>query len=246
MISIIKNKIFERKQRFNVSSIIKAEHFFRAGEIRPMLNDKNITREFLEGRYYKNKKTLQQIASELDVHIFLIAKLMDKYGLKRRDHSEATYNRFNKEECFNIKNNLNSKMRLLKNIGLMLYWCEGTGDRKGGKKNTTLAFTNKDVNMLRVWIKFLLEICGLRCDKIKARLYLHKNQDGFKLKKYWSETLGIPDLQFENISYTQKISTKEDYKGTVKIKVHNLKLYTLVKFWTEELKRELLEECQSG
>ncbi len=100
--------------------------------------------------------------------------------------------------------------------------------------------------MLRVWVKFLFEICGLRCDKIKARLYLHKNQDGVKLKKYWSEILGIPVSQFENISYTKKISTKEDYKGTVKIKVHNLKLYLLVKAWIEDLRKQLLEECQSG
>ncbi len=171
---------------------------------------------------------------------------MDKYGLKRRNRSEATYNHFNKEECFNVKDNLDSKMKLLKNIALTLYWCEGTGDRKGYKKNTTLAFTNKDAKMLRIWIKFLLEICSLRCDKIKVRLYLHKNQDGVKLKKYWSEILSIPALQFENISYTQKISTKEDYKGTVKIKVHNLKLYLLVKDWIEDLKKKLSEECQSG
>lgn len=229
-----------------MSNIIETKYFCRAREIGPMLNDKNIAREFLEERYYKRRNTLQQIALEFDTHIFSIARLMDKYGLKRRNRSEATYNHFNKEECFNIKDNLDSKKKLLKNIALILYWCEGTGDRKGDKKNTTLAFTNKDVNMLRIWIKFLLEICGLRCDKIKARIYLHKNQDGVKLKKYWSEILGIPTIQFENISYTQKISTKEDYKGTVKIKVHNLKLYILVKNWIEDLKNKLSEECQSG
>ncbi len=226
--------------------MVETKQFFRSREIKYMLNDKNIARESLEERYYKRKNTLQQIALEYGTHIFSVARLMDKYGLKRRNRSEATYNHFNKEECFNIKDNLDSKMKLLKNTALILYWCEGTGDRKGDKKNTTLAFTNKDVNMLRIWIKFLLEICGLRCDKIKVRLYLHKNQDGVKLKKYWSEILGVPAFQFESISYTQKISTKEDYKGTVKIKVHNLKLYLLVKNWIEDLKKKLSEECQSG
>ncbi len=229
-----------------MSNIIKTKQFSRSREIEHMLNDKNITKESLEERYYKRKNTLQQIALEFGTHIFSVARLMDKYGLKRRNCSEATYNRFNKEECFYIKDNLNGKMKLLKEIALTLYWCEGTGDRKGDKKNTTLAFTNKDANMLRVWIRFLFEVCGLRRDKIKIRIYLHKNQNGIKLKKYWSEILNIPASQFENISYTKKISTKEDYKGTVKIKVHNLKLYTLVKAWIEELKRELLEECQSG
>ena len=226
--------------------MIETKQFFRTRETGFMLNDKNITREFLEEMYYKRKNTLQQIATKLDTHIFSVARLMDKYGLKRRNCSEATYNRFNKEECFNLKGNLNSKEKLLKETALTLYWCEGTGDRRGDKKNTTLAFTNKDVSMLHIWIKFLFEICGLKRDKIKIRLYLHKNQNGIKLIKYWSEILDIPVSQFENVSYTDKISTKEDYNGTVKIKVHNLKLYLLVKSWIEDLRRELLEECQSG
>ena len=236
----------KENQGFNVSNTIKTKQFFRNREIEAMLNDKNITREFLEESYYDRKNTLQQIASEFGTHIFSVARLMDKYGLKRRNRSEATYNHFNKEECFDIKDNLNNKMKLLKKIALTLYWCEGTGDRKGDKNNTTLAFTNKDADMLRVWIRFLFEICGLKRDKIKIRLYLHKNQNGIKLRKYWSEILDIPVSQFENISYTKKISTKEGYKGTVKIKVHNLKLYILIKSWIEDLKKKLLEECQSG
>ncbi|MDO8602510.1 MAG: hypothetical protein Q7O04_01515 [Candidatus Omnitrophota bacterium] len=226
--------------------MIEIKQSFTDREIMQMLSNKNITRKSLEEMYYKRKNTLQQIATEFDTHIFSVARLMDQYGLKRRNSSEATYNRFNKEECFNIKGNLNGKEKLLKETALTLYWCEGTGDRKGDKKNTTLAFTNKDINMLRIWIKFLFEICGLKRDKIKIRLYLHKNQNGIKLIKYWSEILDIPVSQFENISYTNKISTKEDYNGTVKIKVHNLKLYLLVKNWIEDLRKQLLEECQSG
>lgn len=229
-----------------MSNIIETKQFFRTREIESMLNQKDIAKESLEEMYYKRRNTLQQIASEFDTHIFSVARLMDKYGLKRRNRSEATYNHFNKEECFNIKDNLNSKMKLLKETALTLYWCEGTGDRKGDKKNTTLAFTNKDADMLRIWIRFLFEICGLRRNKIKIRVYLHKNQDGVKLKKYWSEVLSIPISQFESISYTKKFSTKEDYKGTVKIKVHNLKLYLLVRNWIDDLKKELSEECQSG
>lgn len=229
-----------------MSNIVEAKQLFQHRWVDPMLSNRNITREFLEEMYGKRKNTLQQIASEFNVHVVSITKLMDKYGLKRRNPSEATYNRFNKEECFNIKHNLDNKMQILKNIALTLYWCEGTGDRKGNKKNTTLAFTNKDAHMLRTWIRFLFEICGLRHNKIKVRLYLHKNQDGIKLEKYWSRILDIPISQFENISYTNKISTKENYKGAVKIKVHNLKLYLLVKDWIGGLKNKLLEECQSG
>ncbi|PJC48147.1 MAG: hypothetical protein CO035_05055 [Candidatus Omnitrophica bacterium CG_4_9_14_0_2_um_filter_42_8] len=231
---------------FNVSNMVEIKQLFADRKVMQMLSSKNISRESLEEMYYKRKNTLQQIATEFDTCIFSVARLMDQYGLKRRNSSEATYNRFNKEECFDIKGNLNSKEKLLKKTALTLYWCEGTGDRRGDKKNTTLAFTNKDANMLRIWLKFLFEICGLRRDKVRIRIYLHNNQDGIRLKKYWSEILDIPPFQFENISYTDKISTKEDYNGTVKIKVHNLKLYLIVKNWIGDLKKQLLEECQSG
>ena len=166
---------------------------------------------------------------------------MDKYDLKRRNRSEVTYNYYNKEECFNIKTDLNEELELLKNTALMLYWCEGTGDSRIGKRNVTLAFTNTDVGMLCIWLKFLLEICRLRQKKIKARLYLHKNQGGDNLKKYWSQALKISLCQFENVSYTKKLSTRDDYKGTVKIRVHNLKLYLLVKEWIEVLKYRVLK-----
>ena len=172
---------------------------------------------------------------------FSVAKLMDRYGLKRRSASEVTYNYYNKIECFDIKTCLKKESELLKNTALMLYWCEGTGDSRRGKKNTTLSFTNTDVDMLRIWLKFLLEICGLQEKKIKVRLYLHKNQDGNKLREYWSSILEIPLSCFENISYTKKLSTREDYKGTVKIRVHNLKLYLLVKQWIEDLKKKILK-----
>jgi hypothetical protein len=205
-----------------------------------MLKD-DITKELLEELYCARRHTLEHIGRRFNAHPSSIAELMDKYGLKRRTKSEATYNYYNKNECFKIRTSLGNGLRLLKNVALMLYWCEGTGDSRTGKKNVTLAFTNTDVEMLSIWLKFLLEICGLAPRKIKVRLYLHKNQNGAKLKRYWSKVLNVSLSQFENVSYTNKVSTRKDYKGTVKIRVHNLKLYLLVKDWIEGLKRKILE-----
>jgi len=228
----------------NVSNIVEKRYEVIKNRVLYMLregNTQNINKKLLEELYYNKRNTLEEIGSRFDLCIFSIAKLMDKYDLKRRNRSEATYNYYNKEECFNIKTNLNEELELLKNTALMLYWCEGTGDSRIGKKNVTLAFTNTDVEMLCIWLKFLLEVCQLRQKKIKVRLYVHKNQDGDSLKKYWSQVLKIPLCQFENVSYTKKISTRDDYKGTVKVKVHNLKLYLLIKEWIEDLKEKILK-----
>ncbi|UCB57323.1 MAG: hypothetical protein JSV30_01700 [Candidatus Omnitrophota bacterium] len=201
---------------------------------------KILNKDYLKKRYFREKMTLKQIATEVGVSVNRIAYLMSKNGLKRRNASEATYNYFNKEECFKIKR-LSANGELLKNVALILYWCEGTNKRFGKKATTTLAFTNTDIGMLKIWLKFLNLVCNLRANKIKARLYLHKNQKGEKLKRYWSSTLRIPLTQFENISYTKKDSTQNEYKGTVKIKVHNVKLYQLVQDWIAELRDRILE-----
>lgn len=198
-----------------------------------------LSKSYLEKSYFEEKMSLDEIAATIRRSPTNIAYWMSKYGLARRNSSEATYNYFNKEECFKIAN-LSPNEGLLKKIALVLYWCEGTNKRYREKKPSTLAFTNTDIDMLKIWLKFLHVVCSLRSNKIKVRLHLHKNQDGEKLKKYWSCALNIPLNQFENISYTKKNSTYEGYKGTVKIKVHNIKLYQLVQEWIGELKEQVL------
>lgn len=192
-------------------------------------------------KYFRERISLDQIAAESGRSPTNIAYWMSKYGLARRNSSEATYNYFNKEECYKITR-LSQGEELLKNTALILYWCEGTNKRSGDKIPTTLAFTNTDIGMLRIWLKFLSVVCKLRSDKIKVRLYLHKNQNGEKIKKYWSDVLNIPKSQFENTSYTKKNSTHEGYRGTVKIKVHNVKLYQLIRDWIEEFQHKVLGE----
>jgi len=198
---------------------------------------KKLHKNKLHEMYFDNKMTLKEIGKIYRVSHSAIAKRMDKFGLKRRDRSEATYAFYNKSEHFCIGK---SGSQLLKNIGLMLYWCEGTNCERKNKNDGTLAFTNTNPDMLKIWIKFLRDICGLDLEKIRVRIYLHKNQDGARLKKYWSKHLRIPLDNFENISYTDKISTKPGYKGTVKIKVHNIKLFAIIKDMIKDITAKAL------
>lgn len=180
----------------------------------------------LYNMYFKQNLTLKEIGKIYNITHSAVAKKMDICGLKRRDRSESTYAFYNKTECFHMTSKGHN---LLKNIGLMLYWCEGTHYTRKNKNDGTLAFTNTNVDMLRIWLKFLRNICSLDRRKIKIRIYIHRNQDKAALRKYWSKTLKIPICNFENVSYTKKNSTKPWYKGTVKIKVHNIKLFNIIK-----------------
>ena len=200
---------------------------------------KNMKADQLRRMYYDEKKTLKEIGSFYNVSASTVVKRMDKCGLKRRGRSEVAYLHYNKTECFNI--NVNGK-ELLKNIGLALYWYERTNYKRNNKKNGTLAFTNSNLNMLKIWLKFLRDICNLKEEKIRARIYVHKNQNGPKLKRYWSRKLGVPLGNFENVSYTKKNSLRPTYKGTVKIKVHNIKLFDIIKDMISEMITQTLNK----
>jgi len=191
----------------------------------------------LRSMYIDKKMTLKEIGDIYNISPQAVAKRMDKYNIKRRSRSESAYTYYNKTECFQI--NLRGQKDLV-TTGLVLYWCEGTHSSGKGKKNGTLAFTNTDILMLRIWLKFLYKIYNLERNKIRIRLYIHQNQNGQVLKKYWSKQLGIPFGNFENISYTNKIATKPNYKGTVKIKVHNIKLYDLIEKEIENKAKRIL------
>jgi len=185
-----------------------------------------VNKNELREMYYDKKMTLKEIGRVYDVSLSTVAKKMDHFKFKRRDRSEAMYLSKNQTECFDISSSDDEHLKI---IGLMLYWCEGTNHSNRRKANTTLAFTNTNTRMLQTWLKFLRNICNVNTKKIKARLYLHKNQNGQKLKLYWARTLRIPLSNFENVSYTKKASTKPAYRGTVKIKVHNKKLFNIIK-----------------
>lgn len=186
---------------------------------------KILDKKELQRLYFDKKMTLDEIGKLYNISHTIIAKRMDRYGFNRRDRSEAAYVYHNKNECFSINGGSN---KLLKIIGPILYWCEGTNYIRKDKTDGTLAFTNTNAEMLKIWLKFLFEVCNLNRSKVRIRLYIHKNQNSQHLKKYWSKILKVPVSNFENVSYTKKDSVKSGYKGTVKIRVHNIKLRNIM------------------
>jgi len=187
-----------------------------------------IPKEYLLQEYYKNKRSLAQIGQEVGLSPGTVAYWMNKYGLKRRSVGEGVYCRRNPHEPFHIT--LSPKQEYLKTVGVALYWCEGLQ-----KTNTTVALTNTNPTMLKLWKAFLLSVCGVKEEKLRVHLYVHRNQDGDALKLYWSQTLQIPLEQFEAVSYTKKICSKPNYWGTVRIAVHNVKLLQQMRQWVQEL-----------
>lgn len=77
-------------------------------------------------------------------------------------------------------------------FGLALYW--GEGDKK--IDNSIVRLSNSDPELLRAFVIFLLHICMVSPDKIKAWLLYYPDLDEMKCKDFWGNKLNIPLSRF--------------------------------------------------
>lgn len=77
----------------------------------------------------------------------------------------------------------NNKLHLM---GCMLYWTEGT------KSKNELKFSNTDIDMILLFLKFLYECYGVDKRKLKCRVGSVPIQRIKKAEQFWSITTGIP------------------------------------------------------
>jgi len=123
--------------------------------------------------------------------------------------------------------------------GVMLY--AGEGYKTSDVSNQHIELTNSDPNILQVFIKFLLNSCGVLKGKIKIRLILYEDINPKEAQKYWSNELNIPFKQFQNPfikkSY-RNIPTRHRRRaefGTAHINVYDVKIYRKVLAWLQAI-----------
>ena len=132
-----------------------------------------------------------------------------------------------------IKDRARSKIRKLSNrelwlIGVALYWAEGS-KQKENNISQKVKFSNSDPAMIKVFLKWLQDICKISNSNINFRIALHETAKN-KLKevqKYWSNITGFPINNFQKIDWKKhRINTKrknigEKYFGLLNIYIRN-------------------------
>lgn len=147
---------------------------------------KILEKEYLSG------KSVPEIAIAYKWSKWTIYKLMRDNNFQRRSFREINRIRFdNKPLSFVIKKSLNPKEQRLKEVGLMIYWAEGSK-----RTNHTVDLANSDPKMILLFLKFLRTIYMLDQSRLHMLLYCYSNQSSDKLMKYWSELTDIPLNQF--------------------------------------------------
>ena len=128
-------------------------------------------------------------------------------------------------------------------IGIALYWAEGYKRPKirDGKIIThhPVSLTNADPNLIKVFLRFLREICDVSDDKIKAGLRIYEHQNAGHLLDFWGRVTGLAVDRFEKFYYGVSKSSlgKRPHNilpyGTIQIRVNNTALYHRIMGWIE-------------
>ena len=109
-------------------------------------------------------------------------------------------------------------------MGIMLYWAEGSKEKT---KATNIQFSNSDPAMVRLFLRWLRDICNISYNRINFSIYIHENHK-HRLEKvvdYWIKQISLSKKFLTGVYFkkgnpkTKRTNTGDDYYGVVRIRV---------------------------
>lgn len=111
-------------------------------------------------------------------------------------------------------------------IGVVLYWAEGS-KQKAHSPSVGVIFSNTDLLMVRIYIKWLKECLELSDKELVFEIYIHESYKKSQqdLIKYWSRVTGFPTQRFDKIRLKKnkvksyRKNRGDNYWGVFRIRV---------------------------
>lgn len=111
-------------------------------------------------------------------------------------------------------------------VGAVLYWAEGTKEKEYHPGNG-IKFTNSDPLMIRLFLKWLQDICYVSLQDLTIEIYLHDSNKHriSEVQEYWKSITGIRNptayrLYFKrNKINTKRKNTGQSYYGILCVRV---------------------------
>lgn len=135
-------------------------------------------------------------------------------------------------------------------IGIILYWAEGSKEKEH-KPGSCLQFCNMDPRMIRVFLRWVFEVCKIEKSMIICQVALHENHIHRleEVKKYWEQVTGLGPENFRRVTFkknkispTKRKNVGEVYFGTIRIVVlKSSHLVRQVAGWTEGVYNKVIE-----
>ena len=197
-----------------------------------IVRTRQVNIEKIKKLYLDEKYSVKEIADRLDLSFWKVYDMMKRNDIPRRNPSEASYVSSDRlKPKFLIKRNVDLRGESLKIAGLMLYWAEGA------KNGSTVDFANSDSQMIKFFLRFLREICGIAENRIRIYLYAFSDQNVSELQKYWSRITQVPIVQFTK-PYIRKVNSALKNRrmpyGLIHIRYNDTRLLKCIKIWLSE------------
>lgn len=104
-------------------------------------------------------------------------------------------------------------------IGTILYWAEGTKQKKNNVSQR-VSFVNSDPKMVILFDKWLREICSWKKENLIYTLYIHRTANKEKDRKFWENLLkiNIKKIYFKtHTPRTNRENINKNYHGLLRI-----------------------------
>jgi len=197
--------------------------------------NKNLSLERLTDLYTSKRKSVAEIAKLIGCSETGISYWLQKYGIKKRNRSEAIYLKHNPNgDPFKIKLKLTKEETELRGLGLGIYW--GEGDKS--PNNTSVRVGNTDPLLIKKFKEFLIKIYGAKEEKFKYGLILFNDIKESEAAKFWKSHLGVKREQLGKITIIPPQG-----KGTYR-KKSEFGVLTLI-FTNKKLKEKILADIKS-
>lgn len=188
--------------------------------------------------YYQDSYSASQVAKALKVSLDSVYAFMRRHQLPRRLASESNKLIYDRTPTsYTLKSSLNKEEEKLKNIGITLYWGEGFK----AKSANLVDFANSDAHMIKVFLRFLREVCGIKEERLRIYLYRYSNQKPLDLIKFWSKICQVNPRQFSRPYVRQDYLESKKARmphGMVHVRYGDKKLLKQILEWIEDYKRE--------
>ncbi len=178
--------------------------------------------------YVNRGFSMNEISGQLGCTSHQVRYWMTKHNIERRSVSDAIYQRCNPNgDPFKMKEIKTIIDAELLGTGIGLYWGEGN---KLNRHSVKLG--NTDPGVIKIFIKFLVEICGIDENKLKYSLQIFSDIDQKEALDYWIKELNTDASRFSKVTVTTSGSIgtyrKKNKYGVLIVYFHNYKLRDII------------------
>ncbi len=114
------------------------------------------------------------------------------------------------------------------------YWGEGDKNSKN-----QIRITNTDPRMLKMFVRFLTQICEVPVEKIRLAVFIYKDLDDETCRKFWSKNTGINSFH-KTIVLPSRHKTRKLGHGVCTVVLTNSYLKRKLQVWIDQLPEIIL------